>query len=205
MYSRTVPGPEKQPWLREVFVVVVVVVVFYPRMISVFKYKCFPPPHSSVASPICQERQNEEKSSRFLPFLPDFSSFFPRFFLIFSRYLANFSLSGVVLCPRTLPPPLDPQWLRHCLPGFMVTLAWDVTQHTHTHTHTPTHTPHTYTPPTQNKQTKTTTTTTTKPGVNYKWFGPCRPMLMLWAMSRVYYCDSTWHHNVISHPELLCK
>ena len=34
-------------------------------------------------------------------------------------------------------------------------------------------------------------------------------MLMLWAMSRVYYCDSTGdstpHHNVFSHSELLRK
>ena len=33
-----------------------------------------------------------------------------------------------------------------------------------------------------------------KPG----WLGPCRPMLMLWAMNRIYYCDSTRHHNVVT-------
>ena len=46
-----------------------------------------------------------KEHSRLLPFLPDFS-FFSRFFLIFSfsLFLANFSLSGVALCP--LDPPV---------------------------------------------------------------------------------------------------
>ena len=65
----------------------------------------------SVASPFCQEGQSERIfpifafSSRFFLFFPDFSSFFlifplfPRFSPDFSRFLANFSLSGVALCP----------------------------------------------------------------------------------------------------------
>ena len=53
-----------------------------------------------------------------------------------------------------------------------------------------------YKTPKKSKQTNKQTKTKTKNRVNYKWFGPCRPMLnMLWAMSRVYYCDSTRHHN----------
>ena len=39
-----------------------------------------------------------KKPSRFLPFLPDFSSF-----SLFSPILANFSLSGVALCPPCTP------------------------------------------------------------------------------------------------------
>ena len=60
---------------------------------------------SSVTSPICQEGQSEKN-------LPDFCLFFPIFplfswfFPSSSRFLANFSLSGVALCP------LAPQWLR---------------------------------------------------------------------------------------------
>ena len=52
----------------------------------------------------CQEEQSE-RTSRFLPFLPDFfplSLFFPLFFLIFSKY---FTVRG-----GTLPPPLPSHW-----------------------------------------------------------------------------------------------
>ena len=49
--------------------------------------------NSSVASPICQEGQSE----RTFPIFP-----------LFSRFLANFLLSGVALWP-----PLPPQWLCH--------------------------------------------------------------------------------------------
>ena len=67
----------------------------------------------SVASPICQEEQSERNfpvlafSSRFVLFFPGFFfPDFPRFFLIlfsFSRFLANFSLSEVALCPPCHP------------------------------------------------------------------------------------------------------
>ena len=62
--------------------------------------------HSSVESPVCQEGQSERTfpifafSSRFFLSFPIFPDFFPSF----SRYLANFSLSGVALCP--LDPPV---------------------------------------------------------------------------------------------------
>ena len=64
---------------------------------------------SSVGSPICQEGQTEKTSpifafsSRCFLFFPEFFPIFPSF----SQFLANFSLSGVALCP------LDPQWLCH--------------------------------------------------------------------------------------------
>ena len=46
-----------------------------------------------------------KEPSRFLPFLPDFSSFFPIFpdFCSLFRFLANFSLSGVELCLHCTP------------------------------------------------------------------------------------------------------
>ena len=56
---------------------------------------------SSVASPICQEGQSE-KTFPIFAFSSRFFLFFPDVFLR-SRFLANFSLSGVALCP------LDPQ------------------------------------------------------------------------------------------------
>ena len=69
--------------------------------------KCSASWPSSVASPICQEGQSERNflifafSSWFFQFFswfffPDFSTFFPDF-------LANFSLSGVALCPPCHP------------------------------------------------------------------------------------------------------
>ena len=64
---------------------------------------------SSVASSICQEGQSERNfpmfafSSRFFLFFPDFSWFFPDFSWFFPRFLANFSLSGVALCPPCHP------------------------------------------------------------------------------------------------------
>ena len=59
---------------------------------------CCPP--SSVASSICQEGQSE-RNFPISAFLPDFSSVFSRFFLIFSLFFPNFGkflLSGVALC-----------------------------------------------------------------------------------------------------------
>ena len=83
----------------------VFVFVFLPEDDVRLQIQVSPPPapHSSLANPICQERQNEEKSSRFLPFLPDFSSFSPRFFLIVSLF---FPIFGKFLAVRggTLPP-----------------------------------------------------------------------------------------------------
>ena len=60
---------------------------------------------SSVASPVCQEGQSERTFPIFA-FSSRFFLFFTRFFLIFpsfSRFLANFSLSRVGLCPPWPP------------------------------------------------------------------------------------------------------
>ena len=63
---------------------------------------CMWPTVSSVASPICQEGQSE----RTFPIFAFSSRFFLFFFLIFPQFLANFSLSGVLLThkwPLLLP------------------------------------------------------------------------------------------------------
>ena len=61
---------------------------------------------SSVASPICQEGQSEKKPSRFLPFLLDFSSFFPIFPDFFPIFLIFFPIFWQIFAVRggTLPP-----------------------------------------------------------------------------------------------------
>ena len=139
-------------------------------------------------------------------FFPIFPLFSPRFFLIFSLF---FPIFGKFFAVRggTLPPLTPSGYATASRVLWSPSPGMSLNTHTHTppHTHTPTYIHPHKTNNTKQKNKKKPTTTTTKPGVNYKWFGPCRPMLMLWAMSRVYYCDSTRHHNVISHPELLCK
>ena len=69
---------------------------------------------SSVASPIPVRRGKVKETSWFLPFLPDFSSFFPFFF--FPDFSLFFLIFGKFFTVRhgTLPP-LPPQWLRHWL------------------------------------------------------------------------------------------
>ena len=59
--------------------------------------------NSSVASPICQEGKVKEPSPIFA-FSSRFFLFFSWFSPSFSRFLTNFSLSGVALCP--LSPPV---------------------------------------------------------------------------------------------------
>ena len=52
-----------------------------------------------------------KEPSRFLPFLPDSSSFFlifPEVFPLFPDFLQTFR------CQGWHSAPLDPQWLRHC-------------------------------------------------------------------------------------------
>ena len=90
---------------------------------------------SSVASPICQEGQSERNfpifafSSRFFlffPIFPDFSWIFPDFFPIFSDFFPIFQIPGfspifgnfIAVRGDTLPPPLPPQWLRHCVDSY---------------------------------------------------------------------------------------
>ena len=55
--------------------------------------------------------QYVKQTSQFLPFLLDFSSFFPIFliFSFFPDFGKFFAVKGGTL------PPLPPQWLRHCL------------------------------------------------------------------------------------------
>ena len=79
---------------------------------------------SSVASPICQEGQNDRTfqifaySSRFVLFLPNFSLFFS---LFFSRFLANSSLSRVALCPP-FEPPVATLLIARALVGILITI-----------------------------------------------------------------------------------
>ena len=76
---------------------------------------------SSIASPICQEGQNERTfaifafSSWFFLFFPIFSLHFP----IFGKFLA---VKGGNL------PPLTPQWLCHCVSHWhrFVFYAWTI-------------------------------------------------------------------------------
>ena len=58
---------------------------------------------SSVASPICQEGQNERTFPIFYLFFPNFPDFF-----LFFPIGKFFAVRGGTL------PPLTPQWLRHC-------------------------------------------------------------------------------------------
>ena len=62
--------------------------------------------------------------SRFLPILPDFFSFypiFPDFFPLFSRFLANSSLSRVALCPP-FEPPVATLLIARALVGILITI-----------------------------------------------------------------------------------